>query len=79
MLIGILINFVGLDPIKTLIYSAVLNGLTAPFVLFFIVKISSNRSIMNNWVNNPFITVTGWVTTGIMAIVSVATIFSFFF
>jgi NRAMP (natural resistance-associated macrophage protein)-like metal ion transporter len=79
MLIGILINFVGLDPIKTLIYSAVLNGLTAPFVLFFIVKISSNRSIMNNWVNHPFITVTGWVTTGIMAIVAVATIFSFFF
>lgn len=79
MFIGILINFIGLDPIKTLIYSAVLNGLTAPFVLFFIVKISSDKGIMNNWTNHPFITIIGWLTTIIMGIVAIATIISFFF
>ena len=78
MIIGIIINLIGLDPIKTLIYSAVLNGLIAPFVLFFIVKISSNKSIMNGRANHPAITAIGWITTGVMTIVAAATILSFF-
>ncbi len=78
MFIGILINFIGLDPIKTLIYSAVLNGLIAPFILFFIVKISSNQKIMNGRSNHPAITVLGWLTTVIMAVVAGATIISMF-
>jgi Mn2+/Fe2+ NRAMP family transporter len=77
MFIGIIINFIGLDPIKTLIYSAVLNGLIAPIVLFFIVRISSNRSIMNERANHPVITALGWITTSVMTIVAVATIISF--
>ena len=43
VIIGILLNFVGIDPIKALIYSAVANGIIAPFILVFIVKISSKK------------------------------------
>lgn len=78
MLVGLGLNFVGLDPIKALIYSAIANGLVAPFVLFFIVKISSNKQIMGHWVNRRFTTFIGWVTTLIMAAAGIAAIWSLF-
>jgi NRAMP (natural resistance-associated macrophage protein)-like metal ion transporter len=79
MLCGIILNFVGLDPIKALIYSAVLNGLVAPVVLVLIVRMSSNKQIMEQYVNHPVITWLGWLATGLMALAGVATIVSLFF
>ncbi len=78
MLIGLLINFIGLDPIKALIYSAVGNGLIAPLVLALIVIISSNKKVMGGWVNNPFVTILGWGITLIMLVSGVAAIYSLF-
>lgn len=45
-LIGLSINFVGIDPIKALIYTSVFNGLAAVPLLFFIARIAENRGIM---------------------------------
>jgi NRAMP (natural resistance-associated macrophage protein)-like metal ion transporter len=78
MMIGLSLNFVGLDPIKALIYSAVANGIVAPFILFFIVKISSNKKVMGHWVNRRSTTAIGWATTGIMAAAGLAAIWSLF-
>ncbi len=78
MLVGLAINFIGLDPIKALIYSAVLNGLIAPVVLILIVLLSSNKKLMKSYVNHPVITGIGWLTVGIMTISAVATVISFF-
>ncbi|HSX04897.1 MAG TPA: divalent metal cation transporter [Candidatus Saccharimonadales bacterium] len=78
MLVGLGLNFVGLDPIKALIYSAVANGLVAPFILFFIVRISSNKEVMGHWRNRPLTSVIGWLTTLIMAAAGVAAIISLF-
>lgn len=74
VLLGLGINFIGLDPIKALIYSAVLNGLVAPVVLFFIVRISANKEAMGKWANRPSTTFIGWVVVWIMAISGVAAI-----
>ena len=78
MVIGIAFNFIGLDPIKALIYAAVINGIAAPFVLFFIILLSSNKKIMGEWVNKPYVTVIGWATAGLMAVAGAAAIFSLF-
>ena len=78
MLIGLGLNFVGLDPIKALIYSAVGNGLVAPIILFLIVRISSNKKVMGDWTNKPLTTALGWVITLIMAAAGTAAIVSFF-
>jgi len=78
MLVGLGLNFVGLDPIKALIYSAVANGLVAPFILFFIVKISSNKKVMGHWVNRKFTTFIGWITTLLMAVAGIAAIVTLF-
>jgi Mn2+/Fe2+ NRAMP family transporter len=78
MLVGLGLNFIGLDPIKALIYSAVANGLVAPFILYFIVKISSNKKVMGHWVNHTFTTFIGWTTTFVMAAAGIAAIVSLF-
>ena len=78
MFVGLGINFLGIDPIKALIYSAVANGVIAPIVLVLIVLMSSNKKIMGEWVNKPYITVIGWVVTLIMLVAGVAAIVSLF-
>lgn len=65
---GLLMNFVGIDPIKALIYAAVLNGVVAPVVLFLIVIISSNKHIMGEWVNSPVRSAFGWFIASLMAL-----------
>jgi Mn2+/Fe2+ NRAMP family transporter len=76
LLVGLSLNFIGLDPIKALLYSAVANGVVAPVVLALVVLISSNRKIMGEWTNRPIITRIGWVTTIIMAVSGIAAIIS---
>lgn len=78
MLIGLAINFLGIDPIKALIYSAITNGIVAPLVLTFIVLLSSNRRIMGPWVNKRTTTIAGWCVTGIMALAGGAAILAMF-
>lgn len=78
MLVGLGLNFIGLDPIKALIYSAAANGIVAPFVLFFIVKLSSNKRVMGHWVNHRSTTLIGWITTLLMAAAGLAAIWSMF-
>ncbi len=78
MLIGLGINFIGLDPIKALIYSAVFNGVIAPLVLLPIVLISSNKKIMGEWTNHRSTTVVGWLVVILMTVAGLAAIFSIF-
>lgn len=76
MLIGLLINFTGIDPIKALIYSAVANALVSPVVLIPIVQMSGRQKIMGERKNRPITNIFGWfiiiamILTGIGAIVS---------
>jgi len=78
MLVGLGINFIGLNPIKALIYSAVANGIVAPMVLIPIVLISSNRKVMGKWVNKKLTTTIGWIVVGIMTAAGIAAIVSLF-
>jgi len=76
VLVGLGINFLGIDPIKALIYSAVANGIVAPLVLALIVIISSNKPIMGEWVNKKSTTWLGWGVTTIMVVAGGAAIWS---
>src|SRR5258708_35649157 len=78
MIVALAMNFMGLDPIKMLIYSAVVNGLVAPLILFLIVQMTSNKRVVKERVNHPIIAGLGWFITGIMAISGIATILSLF-
>lgn len=77
--LGVALNFIGIDPIKALIFAAVVNGMVAPVILILIVLISSNKKVMGDRVNHPIATLLGLLITGLMAIVGIATIiFSLF-
>lgn len=78
MVLGFVLNLTGLDPIKALIYSAVGNALVAPIVIFFIVRMSSNKEIMREYVNHPAITWTGWLVILLMIVSGVAAVVSLF-
>jgi NRAMP (natural resistance-associated macrophage protein)-like metal ion transporter len=74
MVIGLALNFVGIDPIKALIYSAVLNGIIAPVVLVFIVQLSSSKEVMGAHRNHTVASVIGWITIAAMAVAGIAVI-----
>ena len=76
MIIGLALNFVGLDPIKALIYSAVANGIVAPIILVLIVDMSDDKKIMGDRKNSKTISIIGWIAALVMIIAGVATIAS---
>jgi len=78
MLIGMMLNFIGLNPIKALIYSAVLNGIVAPVILILILIIARNKKIMGKWKNGKLSAFLGWVITIFMGLSGVAAIYSLF-
>lgn len=78
MLIGLGIDFLNIDPIKVLLYSAVLNGLVAPVILFLIVQMASSKKVVKERTSHPVVAALGWLITAIMAIAGVATIISMF-
>lgn len=47
-IIGLSINFIGIDPVRALVYAAVLNGVAAVPLIFLIIKISSDRKVMGD-------------------------------
>lgn len=58
-IIGLMINFIGIDPVKALIYAAVLNGVAAVPLLFLIAKIARNKNIMGEYRS-------GWLSSGLL-------------
>ena len=78
MFIGLGFNFLGIDPIKALIYAALVNGLVSPIILVLIVIISSNKKVMGRWTNKRSTSIFGWAIAGIMALSGIAAIISLF-
>ena len=76
MMVGLGINFLNINPIKALIYSAVANGVVAPVVLVLIVLISSNKKVMGEWVNGPVTKIIGWAATVLMLAAGTGAIWS---
>ncbi len=78
MLIGLGLNFIGLDPIKALIYSAVGNGIVAPVILVLILLLARNEKVMGEWKNGKLSASLGWILTLLMTISGVAVIYTLF-
>ena len=65
-LIGLMINFIGINPIKALVFTAVFNGVAAVPLIFIIARIARNPKIMgqfrSGWLSNTGV----WVTFLVM-------------
>ena len=67
VIVGLLINYIGLNPIKALIYTAILYGITSPVLILIILHIGNNKKIMGEYTNTKLSNTLGWITFVIMA------------
>ena len=67
LILGLSLNYIGVSPIKALIYTAVLYGITAPVLIAMILHISNNKKIMGEYVNERMTNIFGFAALFIMA------------
>jgi NRAMP (natural resistance-associated macrophage protein)-like metal ion transporter len=75
-LIGLMINFVGIDPVKALVYAAVLNGVAAVPLLFLIAKIARDEKIMGEYKSGNLSNFLLWFTFVAMGAAAIAMFFT---
>ncbi|WP_233165792.1 NRAMP family divalent metal transporter [Pedobacter sp. ASV12] len=75
-LIGLTINFIGIDPVKALVYTAVINGVAAVPLLFLIVKIAASDKIMGEYKSGWLSKTLLWITFFIMGAAAIALFFT---
>jgi Mn2+/Fe2+ NRAMP family transporter len=71
-LIGLMINFIGIDPIKALVFTAVFNGVAAVPLIFLIARIARNKKIMGEYRSGWLSNTTVWITFIVMLVSAVA-------
>jgi NRAMP (natural resistance-associated macrophage protein)-like metal ion transporter len=70
--LGMLLDYLGLDAVKMLFWSAVANGILAPPLIVLVVLLTSDRKVMGAQVNPRVLTWMGWIAAGVMALAAVA-------
>jgi NRAMP (natural resistance-associated macrophage protein)-like metal ion transporter len=65
-LVGMLIDFLGINPMSALFWTAVINGVISPPLLVIIMLVSNNKKVMGKRVNNPVTNIMGWLATAVM-------------
>lgn len=62
-LIGVTMNYIGINPIDALFYTAVLNGIVAPPLLVLVMFAARDRRVMGDQTIGPVLTTLGWLAT----------------
>ncbi|HEY4031441.1 MAG TPA: divalent metal cation transporter [Caulobacteraceae bacterium] len=75
-LIGLSMSFVGIDPMKALVYSAVFNGVAAVPLIYLIARINGNAAILGKHRGGPLSQVFVWLTFVIMGLSAVALLYT---
>lgn len=75
-LVGLLFNFIGLDPIKALVYTAVFNGIAAVPLIYFIARISASEEAMGEYKSGAWSKLGLWIAFGVMAVFGLALLVS---
>ena len=75
--LGVALNFVPLDPIKALYWSAVVNGVLAAPVMIMLMLLVHRRKVMGDLVIRGWLYWLGWVSTAAMALCTLGMAFSF--
>lgn len=75
-LVGLSLNFVGIDPMKALVYTAVFNGVAAVPLLFVIARINSETRILGKYRGGRLSVGMVWLTFAVMGLSSVALLYT---
>jgi Mn2+/Fe2+ NRAMP family transporter len=75
-LVGIAINFLGLNPIRALYWFAVINGVVGVPLIVVLMIMSANKSIVGKFSLTPYLRIVGWAATAVVLLASLAFIVS---
>ena len=78
MVAGIVLCLTNLDPIKALLWSAVINGVVAVPMMALMMAVSQRHDIMKKFVVSGIVAWFGWGATGAMTIVVIGMISTLF-
>jgi Mn2+/Fe2+ NRAMP family transporter len=66
LLVGVLLNLLGINPVRGLVYAAICNALAAPPMMFFILLLANSKRVMGRWTNGFFSNLFGGLALVIM-------------
>jgi Mn2+/Fe2+ NRAMP family transporter len=66
-IIGLILNFIGINPIRALVWSAIINGVTAAPIMCFMMLMASSRKVMGRFALPLYLKIFGWGATVVMA------------
>ena len=72
--VGLALHYAGLNAVKMLFWSAVVNGMLAPPLVILVVLVTSDRKVMGHRTNSPVMRVLGWTCAAAMSVAAVALI-----
>ena len=75
LIVGLSLNYIGISPVKALIYSAILYGMTAPVLIAIILHISNNKKIMGQHINGRGSNILGFITLILMTFSAIALVY----
>ncbi|WP_348813932.1 NRAMP family divalent metal transporter [Flavobacterium maritimum] len=75
LILGLSLNYIGISPIKALIYTAILYGLTAPVLIGIILHICNNKKVMGSFTNSWKSNLMGFLALIIMSAAAIILIF----
>jgi Mn2+/Fe2+ NRAMP family transporter len=70
--VAVAINFLGLNPMKVLVWSGIVQGFSTPPLMLLIMLLTNDRAVMGQRVNSRRINILGWLTTGVTFCVTIA-------
>jgi Mn2+/Fe2+ NRAMP family transporter len=71
MAIGLGLDYAGLNAVRMLFWSAVLNGALAPPLLVLVVLLTSRADVMGERRNGPLLRWLGWICAGVMLVATI--------
>lgn len=75
LVLGLLMHFLGFSPIRALLYTAILYGITAPVLIALILHICNNKNIMGHFTNKRLQNFFGILSLLLMTAAAVALIY----
>lgn len=75
LIVGLSLDFMGVSPIKALLYTAISYGLTAPVLIAIILHIGNNKKIMGEHTNSRLSNTLGVITLVLMTVAAVGLVY----
>lgn len=75
VILGLLMNYIGISPVDALLYTAILYGVTSPVIIAILLHISNNRKVMGEFTNGRISNILGLATFLLMAVSAIFLIY----